>query len=62
MKHDPDIAPRASRRPTIDDFTRAKASYAAGDGVNHVVVGQWLLTWGDPDQQPFAEWLREQHG
>jgi hypothetical protein len=62
MKHEPGISPRPRRAPELGDFTRAKASYAAGDGVAHIVVGQWLLTWGKPDQKPFADWLNEQNG
>ena len=62
MKHEPDIAARRSRAPTLEDFTRAKAMYAVGENVDHVVVGQWLRTWGKPSQKQFAAWLREQHG
>jgi len=62
MKHEPDIAARRSRAPTLEDFTRAKAMYAGGEGVDHVVVSPWLRTGGTPGQKQFAAWLREQHG
>jgi hypothetical protein len=56
------IAARPSRAPTLEDSNRAKAMYAAGEGVDHVVASKWLLIWGKPDQKQFAAWLREQHG
>jgi predicted transcriptional regulator len=70
MKHEPRIREQAEsgtaaptlRLPTADDFARAKASYAAGEGVDHIVVGQWLLTWGSPDRRSFAGWLKDQDG
>ena len=62
MKHEPDIAARPSRAPTLEDFTRATAMYAVGEGVDHVVVSQWPRTWGRPGQKQAAAWLREQHG
>jgi len=46
MKHEPDIAARPSRAPTLEDSNRAKAMYAVGEGVGPVVVGQWPRTWG----------------
>lgn len=62
MKHEADIARRASRLPNVEDFTRAKAMYAAGEGVEHVVMGQWLLTWGRPGRKDFEGWLNDQDG
>ena len=56
------MAKRPRRLPEAEDFARAKAAYAAGDGVEHVVVGQWLLTWGKPGRKPFADWLHDQDG
>lgn len=41
---------------------RAKAMYAAEEGVEHGVVGQWLLTWGKPEFKDFPEWLANQQG
>jgi hypothetical protein len=41
---------------------RARASYAAGGGVEHRVVAQWLLTWGEPRRVPFKEWLTAWNG
>ncbi|WP_293872978.1 MULTISPECIES: hypothetical protein [unclassified Sphingomonas] len=62
MKHEADIAPRTRRLPDAEDFARAKAMYAAEEGVEHVVVGQWLLTWGTPEFKDFPDWLAEQYG
>jgi hypothetical protein len=62
MKHESGMAKRPRRLPEAEDFARAKAAYAAGDGVEHVVVGQWLLTWGKPGRKPFADWLHDQDG
>ncbi|MDP1027507.1 hypothetical protein Q5H91_09810 [Sphingomonas sp. KR1UV-12] len=62
MKQDFDIPPRPRREPTRADFARAKSMYAAGEGVEHVVVGRWLLTWGKPGRKNFADWLAEQDG
>ena len=62
MKHEPAIAAKGRRLPTPEDFARAKAMYAAGEGVEHIVVGQWLLTWGKPGRRDFADWLAEQDG
>ena len=62
MTPEAQIPPRNARRPTRDDFVRAKAGYASGYGVDHVVVGEWLRTWGEPGQVPFAEWLAKQDG
>jgi hypothetical protein len=62
MKHEPDIAPRARRLPDANDFARAKSMYAAGKGIEHIVVGQWLLTWGKPSFKDFPHWLDEQNG
>lgn len=62
MKHEADIAPRARRLPDAEDFARARTMYAAGEGVEHLVVGQWLLTWGKPGRKPFEEWLADQNG
>ncbi len=62
MKHEADIAPRARRLPDASDFARAKSMYAAGKGVEHLVVGQWLLTWGEPGFRDFPDWLAAQDG
>ena len=38
---------------------RADADIAAGRGVPHALVREWLLTWGTPDEKPMPEsWLR----
>ena len=58
MKHEADIAPRIGRPPSKEDFVRAKAMYAAEEGVE----GQWLLTWGKPKFKDFPEWLANQQG
>lgn len=50
------------QEPTRADFTKAKVSYARGDGAAHVVVGAWLLTWGRPGRKDFENWLSEQDG
>jgi hypothetical protein len=70
MKHEPRIADqtdsdavvRSHRLPDAHDIARAKASYARGGRVEHLVVGQWLLTWGKPGRKPFGEWLQDQDG
>ena len=62
MKHESGLSPRARRLPDKADFARAKAGYAAGIGVEHSVVSQWLLTWGLPGQKDFPDWLAEQDG
>lgn len=62
MKHEAVIPPQGRRLPIAEDFTRAKAMYAAGEGVEHIVVGQWLLTWGKPGRKDFDEWLKDQDG
>jgi hypothetical protein len=62
MKPEFDNPPRPRREPTRADFTRAKSMYAAGEGVEHVVVGRWLLTWGTPEFQDFPVWLKDQDG
>ena len=62
MKHEPDIAARPSRAPTLEEFTRATAMYAVGEGIGPAVVSPWPLTLGKPGQKQFAAWLREQHG
>ena len=51
----------------IDDIdaeqdARAMADVAAGRCYPHEVVGRWLMTWGEPDQKPFKDWLAEQDG
>ncbi|MCP3734903.1 hypothetical protein M9979_08470 [Sphingomonas sp. RP10(2022)] len=62
MKHEADIASRTRRLPDAKDFARAKAMHAAGEGVEHIVVGQWLLTWGKPGRKDFEDWLQDQNG
>jgi hypothetical protein len=62
MKHEAGFSPPKPRQPTLEDFTRAKAEYASGYGVDHIVVSQWLRTWGRPGQVKFAEWLASQDG
>ncbi|MEH3159474.1 MAG: hypothetical protein PGN08_11470 [Sphingomonas taxi] len=62
MKHEAGISSRAIPTPTADDFARAKAGYESGIGVDHIVVRQWLRTWGEPGHVPFAEWLAAQDG
>ena len=62
MNQHVDIARPARRLPAKDDFTRAKADWAAGEDIDHVVMAQWLLTWGKPGRKDFAEWLHDQDG
>jgi hypothetical protein len=62
MKHEPRFASQRRRLPESADFARAKASYAAAEDVEHLVVGEWLLTWGAPGRKDFADWLAEQDG
>ena len=62
MKHEGDLSAGVRRQPDIADLARAKASYAAGGDVDHVVVGAWLLTWGKPGRKDFADWLADQDG
>ena len=62
MKHQADISSRPRAQPEASDFARAKASYAAGGGVEHIVVGAWLLTWGKPGRKDFGDWLNDQDG
>jgi hypothetical protein len=62
MTPDAEIRSSEPRRPTRDDFAEAKAGYASGYGVDHIVVSEWLRTWGHPGQIPFAEWLAQQDG
>ncbi|WP_375395677.1 hypothetical protein [uncultured Sphingomonas sp.] len=62
MKHEAGLSQRGEREPTAADFARAKASVVAGRGVDHVVVGQWLLTWGQPGRKKFKDWLADQNG
>ena len=57
MKHDVDLHAPRDGEPLEAAFARARASYAAGTGVEHRVVSLWLKTWGDPDYRPFKEWL-----
>ena len=62
MKHEANLSASTRRLPDVADFARAKAAQAAGGDIEHVVVGQWLLTWGKPGRKSFAEWLHEQDG
>jgi hypothetical protein len=62
MRSEAHILPRRPRHPTCEDFAEAKAGYASGHGVGHIVVGRWLLTWGTPGFKDFPEWLAEQDG
>ena len=62
MKHEAGLSRREGRKPDAADFARARTSYASGAGVDHIVVGQWLLTWGQPGRKDFADWLKEQDG
>lgn len=57
MKHE--AVTRQSRKdePFAKAIARARASYSAGGGVEHRVVTQWLLTWGEPGRVTFEEWL-----
>ena len=50
--------PRATRA----DVIRAKASYARGTGVEHVVMAEWLMTWGRRGRKDFGDWLADQDG
>ncbi|KIU28049.1 hypothetical protein SR41_09545 [Sphingomonas melonis] len=62
MKHEAGFSTPTIPLPTAADFARAKQGYQAGDGVDHIVVRQWLRTWGEPGHVPFEEWLAAQNG
>lgn len=61
MKHEGSI--RGSDEETLADaVVRARSMYAAGEGVDHRVVDEWLLTWGAPDRKRFKDWLDAWNG
>lgn len=62
MKHEAGFSTPTIPLPTPEDFMRAKEEYEAGRGVDHIVVRQWLRTWGEPGRVPFEEWLAAQNG
>jgi predicted transcriptional regulator len=62
MKHEAHFPLDAERDLAVDAVTAAKAGYASGYGVDHEVIGQWLLTWGTPAFKDFPDWLDEQNG
>lgn len=57
MKHEPDFQPSQDQEPLELAFARARASFAAGTGVEHRIVSLWLMTWGKPGRKPFGDWL-----
>ncbi|EZP52540.1 hypothetical protein [Sphingomonas sp. CV7422] len=61
MTPDAQIPPRYPRPATRDDVARAKAGYESGYGVDHVIVSEWLRTWGQPGFKDFPLWLAEQN-
>ncbi|MGP7795329.1 hypothetical protein [Sphingomonas sp. CLY1604] len=62
MKHEAGLSSPKIPLPTAEDFARAREGYASGRGVDHIVVRQWLRTWGEPGQVPFEDWLAAQNG
>jgi hypothetical protein len=59
----PEVLSRSEPRP-VDAMMidRAREMLAAGIGVEHAVVSEWLLTWGTPGRKPFKEWLANWNG
>ena len=57
MKHEPISPDPFEDRVDAEMIMLARAELAAGIGVEHAVVGEWLKTWGSPDRKPFKEWL-----
>ncbi len=57
MKHEARIRDHVEDEPLADAVARARSMYAAGEGCEHRVVSEWLLTWGKPGRKPFKEWL-----
>jgi predicted transcriptional regulator len=57
MKSDHDIF-RMSKEALAESDRRALAAIAAGRGVPHELVAEWLSRWGTPEETPVpAEWL-----
>lgn len=57
MKVEPDIF-RTSAEAQAESDRRALADIAAGKGVPHEKVREWLLKWGTPEETPIPpEWL-----
>ncbi len=61
MKHEPGIFDEPDPAAEAASLARARADVAAGRVHDHAVVGEWLLTWGEPDFKPFREWLAARH-
>lgn len=57
MKHEPGIFDDHHVEAEEAAVARARASYAAGAGVDHRIVAMWLRTWGSDDERSFGEWL-----
>lgn len=62
VKHDANLRTPPDEEPLDVAFARARASYAAGTGVEHRIVPMWLRTWGKADCRPFGEWLAAWNG
>jgi hypothetical protein len=62
MKHEPNIADRRDPMPFAEEIAKARLDYSTGRGVDHVVVREWLMTWGEPNYKPFDVWLSEWDG
>ena len=58
----PSGKPPLSGAELREALERARASYAAGGGVEHDVVSLWLRTWGQPNRRPFRDWLAAPDG
>lgn len=62
VKHEPINAEPRGDRVDAAMIARAREELAAGIGVEHAVVGEWLKTWGTPSRKPFKEWLAAWNG
>lgn len=62
MEHEPGLFERRDPQAEAASLARARADIAAGRGVDHAVVRQWLLTWGKPGRVSFEDWLAAQNG
>lgn len=62
MKHEPINPDPDGRQVDAAMIEQARAELAAGTGVEHAVVGEWLKTWGKPGRKPFREWLAAWNG
>lgn len=59
VKHEPGVFDYRDVDAEELAVARARADAAAGRVYDHVVVREWLKTWGTPDRKPFREWLAQ---